>query len=50
VKPLLVELDPSGVTTKSDRIPEVNNKNDGTCLFVNLLSMAYLVSVTVPIL
>ncbi|KAL9298301.1 hypothetical protein ACSQ67_024197 [Phaseolus vulgaris] len=29
VKPLLVELDPSGATTKSDRIPEVNNKNDG---------------------
>ncbi|XP_027910540.1 retinoblastoma-related protein 1 isoform X2 [Vigna unguiculata] len=29
VKPLLVELDPSGATTKNDRIPEVINKNDG---------------------
>ncbi|WVZ03209.1 hypothetical protein V8G54_024015 [Vigna mungo] len=29
VKPLLVELDPSGATTKSDRMPEFDNKSDG---------------------
>lgn len=50
MKPLLVELDPSGATTKNDRIPEVINKNDGTCLFVNLFSMAYLASFIMPIL
>jgi len=50
VKPLLVELGPAGPTPKSDRIPEVNNKNEGTCLFVKSLSIAYLTSITMPIL
>ncbi|XP_058744187.1 retinoblastoma-related protein 1-like [Vicia villosa] len=29
VKPLLVEIGPGGSATRSDRIPEANNKNDG---------------------
>lgn len=33
VKPLLVELGPAGTTTKTNRVPEVNNNNDGTLLF-----------------
>lgn len=33
VKPLLVEIGPGGATTRNDRIPEANNKNDGICFF-----------------
>ncbi|XP_041014598.1 retinoblastoma-related protein-like isoform X2 [Juglans microcarpa x Juglans regia] len=31
VKPLLVELGPAGTTTKSNRVPEVNNNTDAQC-------------------
>lgn len=31
VKPLLVELGPAGTTTKTNRVPEVNNNNDAQC-------------------
>jgi retinoblastoma-like protein 1 len=33
VKSLLVELGPAGTTIKTNRVPEVNNNNDGTLLF-----------------
>lgn len=32
VKPLLVELGPAGTTTKTNRVPEVNNNTDGMLL------------------
>ncbi|KAF5442872.1 hypothetical protein F2P56_035485 [Juglans regia] len=31
VKPLLVELGPAGTTTKTNRVPEVNNNTDAQC-------------------
>ncbi|XP_022765705.1 retinoblastoma-related protein-like isoform X1 [Durio zibethinus] len=31
VKPLLVELGPAGTTTRTSRVPEANNSNDGLC-------------------
>ncbi|XP_042501717.1 retinoblastoma-related protein [Macadamia integrifolia] len=31
VKPLLVELGPAGATPEANRVPEVNNNNDGQC-------------------
>ena len=36
VKPLLVELGPGGTTTRTNRVPEVNNNNEGICLFTGV--------------
>lgn len=32
VKSLLIELGPGGTTTKGNRMPDANNKNDGKIL------------------
>ena len=47
VKSLLVELGPAGTTIKTNRVPEVNNNNDGTLLFQIYM---YLVSFAIAVL
>lgn len=35
VKPILVELGPAATNMKSNRVPEVNNNNDGILFFAS---------------